>query len=181
MTPTADHIARAVVAASKELECDPFLIDPARRPRGLEAYNAAARLRSYAALALFEIFPDVGRTGISRCVHAGSPDAFLSTLLRRIRFGECPWFSQAALDRIVASIQEIDPPPPDGPSKPAEGDGEAVELPAFIPPRAPPEAPPGASLARRLGLVSQSAPPGRARAYDILHEAVKNTGAGKEK
>ena len=115
--PTADEVARAIVAASREVGAKP--IDVAEGASGVgraarvEARQAAGRARSYAAKALAAVFTSYPRSRIAGFVGNRGlvRQSYFSALDQRIRAGTVAWWNEAALARVVEAIRSGVMPP----------------------------------------------------------------------
>ena len=116
--PTADDVARAIVAACRETGADPLQVASGGYVRkGTHQAHCISRARGYAAWALDDLF-EIGSPACSRLVgiqQKSSAEEFLATLRHRIIMNEAKWFDAAALDRvktaIIAGIRVADLPP----------------------------------------------------------------------
>lgn len=98
----ADIVARALVEACRRMQTDPFEVASGAKDGKLSRTYPISMSRAYAALALVEVVPELSCRSIAVAVGASSPDSYLSTLLRRIEFKECPWHNET----IAAEIRE---------------------------------------------------------------------------
>lgn len=110
--PTADEIARAVVAAARELGVPPRAV-----VRGLgrwvsnkdsrnQARQEIKRARFYAALALREAFPDMPKVVIGRALGVGAAKTYLrNTEVARDAGRFDRWWSDDAFRRIVEAAR----------------------------------------------------------------------------
>lgn len=99
---TADHIARAIVAACRETGENPL--------DTIESGRAMVRARHYAMHALAHCFPLADRRGLARMVGCtGSPGTVWSMSLRVIRGANgksAHWWDEHAYCRVVLAIIE---------------------------------------------------------------------------
>lgn len=161
MIPTADDVARAIIGACKETGGDPIAVAQGVGGRHPKFYPHT-RARIYAAFALKKAFPDVPQTTIARlCQTQGDATAFFSQAAANARSGRANWFSDAAIDRVVARMGGYSAP---------------VPIPAAPRPPVQREAP---NKNPRTGrFVPAPAPAlGKRAVYDMLAEAVRNTAA----
>lgn len=109
--PTADEIARIVIAASREFDIDPIKVVvgagpyDARRQRNEEALRSAIkRARAYAALALLELFPETPKAWISSYVGVVSTKTYLWNCEHARQIGKYQWWSEDAFKRVLGSL-----------------------------------------------------------------------------
>lgn len=110
-TPTADDVARAIVAACKETGDDPIRTAEG----GLGTSRATNRARHYAMHALLHVFQGLGREMAARLVGCpGSPRQFWSASWHQIvkpRVGglghAANWFDDDAYARVIAAIEGV--------------------------------------------------------------------------
>lgn len=102
--PTADHVAHAIVAASRETAEDPLDVAGGKR---------ALRARHYAMHALVHCFPDVRRTSVARmCGAAGNPLKFWENSCYQVANptgttpARAPWWDDDAYHRVIDALQE---------------------------------------------------------------------------
>lgn len=109
MFPTADEIARAVVAAAHEVGEDPLAIsDPAAtRPGGSQFY-----MRHYAYHALLHHYPDADKTALARALCCPGKAMYFHRTTTWYVLGEGPhkrrraeWWSDEAFARVVAAVK----------------------------------------------------------------------------
>lgn len=112
MMPTADHVARAIVAACKETGDDPIRTIQGGLGGTSRPIN---RARHYAMHALLHVFQDLPRHTAARIVGSGSPVKFWNTSWHQIakpRGGGlghvAGWFDDEAYARVITAIQ-LDP------------------------------------------------------------------------
>lgn len=134
-SPSADDVARAIIAAALETLADPEEI--ACRAKGNRYHPEILRGRAYAAWALFSVFPNCSKTSIARMVGANGAESYLSTLDEQMRRGFLSWWVDDAFQRVVDAIRAGLPPKPATP--PAEGRDDAADP---EPPEPPPYRPP---------------------------------------
>ncbi len=105
--PTADDVARAVVAACRETGADPEECVTGRVycVGGAANKYALSRARVYAAFALDELFDECGSSSMSRMVGASSVTCHLSTARSQQRNGLLRWFDGAALERVKSAVR----------------------------------------------------------------------------
>lgn len=110
-SPSADDVARAIIAACRETGGDPLLCAGAKRgARG--QIEGIARARHYALHALSAVFPDVPKVDLARMVGCmGKPQYFWKNSMLNVfrpRAGRphgAVWFAPAALARVVAAVR----------------------------------------------------------------------------
>lgn len=112
MTPTADHVAAAIVAACKETGADPQEVAMGVNigPKGNR--DGAAHARSYAGLALRCEFPDADGAALARMVGARIPKGFFLRLDKQIN-GNCKpphWWSDDAYRRVIEAVAKVKAP-----------------------------------------------------------------------
>lgn len=144
---TAEHVARALVAACRETNEDPVLV-ASREP-------GAFRSRHYAMFALLEVFPDLTGKEAARLVGCpGKPAVFFyNSLTKRAtgRPGGGAWWNPAIFERVVAVLKSDGPlPPPEPPPY----------KPGPLPPVPVPPLPPAARLGTRDADGGYRPPPG---------------------
>lgn len=104
--PTADEVARAIVAAARETGADP--IELASGARGNRHHPDILRARAYAAVALRSQFSDVDWKTIARVVGVWTPAtaySYLKTLDEQRERGYLDWWSVEAYDRVIQAIR----------------------------------------------------------------------------
>jgi hypothetical protein len=117
MMPTADQVARAIVAAVKECRIyEAFKSDPdvltRKRAAGRTHIQVAMRhARGYAAFALRSAFPRCPSDVIGRFVGSTLPHGFLAIMITSRAKGQLPWYDPEAEARIIAAIGACDPDP----------------------------------------------------------------------
>jgi hypothetical protein len=109
MNITADHVARAIVAAAREFDgVHPEKVIRAPTERSLRddwAPIGLKRARAYAALALFEVFPDWPQASIARMVGSLSPKTYIWSCEHLKRTGKYDsWWNAEAFARVIAAI-----------------------------------------------------------------------------
>ena len=95
--PTADQVARAIVAAARETGADPVKV--LREAGRVEERNA----RTYAAFALCRLFPDCRPSTIGRLVGSDHPP-YAAIIVAKINADKFPWFKREALQRVLAAV-----------------------------------------------------------------------------
>lgn len=115
MIPTADDVARAIVAASKETGADPIAVAKGENDnlRGRHVDGARpypiSRARAYAAKALAAVFTACWRTRIAGMVGTRglSRQSYFSALDQRIKDPAGPaWWDVAILGRVIEAIEQ---------------------------------------------------------------------------
>jgi hypothetical protein len=107
-TLNAEHVMLAVEKAAEIFQCDAMdIIGGLHSGQKLAYLRAVAYARSHAAVALKELF-DVPAVMASRAcgVSEATAAVFLSSLNRKIKLGECPWFKQSTVDEIKQAVKE---------------------------------------------------------------------------
>lgn len=110
--PTADEVARAIVAAARETGADPVAV--AEGERGNRYHPEVLRCRAYAAIALRSQFEDARPTSIARMVGIWTPAtaySYLKILDEQRARGFLNWWDDAAFIRVVAAIRPGGTPP----------------------------------------------------------------------
>lgn len=112
MMPTADQVARAIIAACRETG-EPFPVETL-------GGNHQERWRHYAVHALHARFPSCAPSALGRMIGADSfvkPGYFYRSSLWHVlgqtphaRRGPVPWWSDEALDRVMRAIPPSEPP-----------------------------------------------------------------------
>lgn len=105
MMVTADHVARAIIAACRITGADPIAIPQSfftgipgiQRPRTVA--------RALAAAALLDAFPEYRKVAIGRFVGSRTPDVYIAKLRADIRQGKPPWQSADHLAAVIAAIK----------------------------------------------------------------------------
>jgi hypothetical protein len=120
--PTADEVAVAIVAASRETGADPIRVASGDNLGG-HGHVDVSRARAYAAMTL-RAKTKASSAAISRAIGSGSPGVYLSSLKRGVANKSLSWWSAEAFQRVlgaVAAFQATMPPPEpeNAPSKPA--------------------------------------------------------------
>lgn len=103
--PTADEVARAIVAAARETGACPVAI--AEGERGNRYHPEVLRCRAYAAIALRSQFEDAHPTSIAHMVGVwttATAYSYLKTLDEQRARGLLNWWDDAAFMRVVAAI-----------------------------------------------------------------------------
>lgn len=133
MMPTADQIARVIIAAARELRVDPVRAVTIYDSRGISRseFQALARARIYAANALVTVYgaSDAGSARMVGISRQTAPTWFSST--RKQWDG---WFDPGTARRVCDQAPRVSEPP-----RPAE---PVMLLPAFLPKRRPEPAAP---------------------------------------
>lgn len=111
MMPTADQVARAIIAACRETG-EPFPVETL-------GGNHQERWRHYAVHALHARFPSCAPSALGRMIGADSfvkPGYFYRSSLWHVlgqtphaRRGPVPWWSDEALDRVMRAIPHGEP------------------------------------------------------------------------
>lgn len=115
MRPTADHIARAIVAAARETGANPLSVASGELDaQGGRAFDGwiRSRARAYAGEALRRLFKDRSMTDLARFVGVSKQvaGAYFSSLdQRRQRPAGTPWWDDAALARVMAAVDVEEP------------------------------------------------------------------------
>lgn len=112
MFPTADDVAIAIIAASKEVNADPILVaSGARRSYGGGFYEIT-RARYYAAEALVKVFsPQCSAAAASRMVgvnqrpDGGNAAVFLSNLRQMRKANSIKWWNNGVFERVVTALE----------------------------------------------------------------------------
>ena len=112
--PTADQVARIIVAAAREMECDPIVIAtltvPTRRFEHIP--TRVHRARIYAAVALDRVFNNDGRYRVARHTLAklvGVPESrqpYFYTSLYALKKANT-WWSEQVAQRIMQAIEPV--------------------------------------------------------------------------
>lgn len=98
--PTADEIARAYVAAAREVGDVEALADAAT---SLERYNRfVSRARWLALAALNRLFPKVARTSLARWLGYDRPSNQIAANWMQAQ--RAPWWDAKAVGRVVDAI-----------------------------------------------------------------------------
>jgi hypothetical protein len=112
----ADHVAIAIVTASRALGADPFQVAEGYKDNPVrEKGFPHCRARAYAALALARVFPKIHYRSISEVVGATSPDAYLYGASKTCH--KTKWWDPALFLRVVEAVEGIghpaipEPPP----------------------------------------------------------------------
>lgn len=100
---TADIVARAIVAACSETGGNPELVAMGVT-RETQGNDTVAHARSYAALALIKVLPDLNRAVAARAVGAKCSN-YIRQLEHRMRNQALGWFDGESLQRVVASTR----------------------------------------------------------------------------
>jgi hypothetical protein len=113
MMPTADQVARAIIASAKEckfyekLKARPSIIDM-RWPKDSTLSIKLKRVRAYAALALRAAFPSCPSPTIGRCVGAGRPCGYLGLLIAWKAKGHLSWHDPEVEARVIEAIGPVE-------------------------------------------------------------------------
>lgn len=102
MIPTADEVARVIVASFRMVGADPMRITE-KLPQGKPS-EFAARIshgRGYAAMALRKLFPSLSNPAIGRLV--GSNATYTDDLFRSYRRGTLRWYDETDFRQILAN------------------------------------------------------------------------------
>lgn len=154
MTMTADHVARAIVASSRATGADPLMVASGHVSDSMAVRRLNNHARAYAAAALLRAFPSFPKIAVGRAVASKTPSVFVAQLEADMRAGVLRWWSDEKFAGVRAAVGEV-----------VEREAEA------------PEAPPAPRWDDR---VSRSAPPSKRALYDMLGDAVRNTGRASE-
>lgn len=104
--PTADQVAIAIIAASKETGASPQLVASRANDNRLDRTFAISRARTYAALAIRAIFPENSGASISRMVGSSYPEQHLQQIDSRMKNNDLKWFDNDAFMRVVDATEE---------------------------------------------------------------------------
>jgi hypothetical protein len=99
--PTFEQVAKLMVAAAKEMRCDPF--DIARGARSKKD-SFVSRARFYVAYAIRQEF-NCGAVTIGRMVGSHSPDCYLPSMDYQRRQGDLKWFDITVLARVADAVK----------------------------------------------------------------------------
>jgi hypothetical protein len=116
--PTADDIARAIVAACRETGGDPIAVASAAQSYGGDNLPMV-HARAYALMALIEAFPRYPEMRLAKLVGAGSPTVYASKLKRNVANGILRWWDTDVLWRVRNAM-----------GRPAPSDALITRLPA---------------------------------------------------
>jgi hypothetical protein len=118
MFPSSDIIGIAIVTAARALAPSNFRRIALEAVQGLKDVGARAgyaggfplsRTRSYAAMALWEVFPEASRTGIARCVGQGYADVWAAAFPKNLRDGKVTWWDddlyETVRDAVIRAIE----------------------------------------------------------------------------
>ena len=109
MRPTADDIAHAIVAASRETGADPIAVVTGQLgiERGRRQTWEISRARNYAGWALRKVFQDCPPGDLARMVGVGraSVNSFWGNIDFNLRNNRYKWWNAAAFDRVAAAIR----------------------------------------------------------------------------
>lgn len=104
--PTADLVARAIVAAAKETGANPEEVAMGVTVRGgRNGDYEISRARAYAAMAIKAQFPDCHNASIARMVGAKWPTSYIGGIEFQQRNGNMKWWNAAALKRVIDAIK----------------------------------------------------------------------------
>lgn len=149
---TADHVATAIVTASKAVGVDPLEVPTNNNDPNALKRRLLFRARAYAAIALSRTCPSRQKQSIGRMVGSRTPTVFMAQTAADLRDGRLKkWWQDWIIEAVVKAINEVPEP---------VVEDEPEEVPVFLAPRP---------------LVSRSAGPGKKALYDMLREAVLNT------
>lgn len=161
----ADHVARAIVTASKLVGVDPVDVLTGKLDQRAYVPRTLGHARAYAAVALRRTFPWVKKNVIGAMVGSGSPSVFMAQLEKSRRAETLKWWEDWIIEAVVNAVNGVPYVAP-APA-PAVADPEPViEMPQFLQPRP-----------KWGGKVSRSAKPGKQQLYEMLRQAVLNTAA----
>jgi hypothetical protein len=108
MTPTADHIAIAIVAACKETGADPEHVAMGANTAGRKSNHSIPRARAYAAIALRAVFEGAAAPMIARAVgYNKAATGALAQIDFQFRQGLMRWWDDAAFMRVVAALEAM--------------------------------------------------------------------------
>lgn len=175
MMPTADDVAKIIIAASRETGADPAEValgelDP-KSPDRLCPFPLA-RARVYAVFAVSELFPILIKRKVARMcgVSPESAASFHSAYGQRL--SNLPWYSREAYDRVLHAIPHAD----------LFFDQESAPVSRYLPPSPSPSPNPNppAEIERRPAesVGARPAPfaePGKRELYRMLEQAASNT------
>lgn len=172
--PTANEVAKVIVAAARETGADPISVarGASKMGRAREEWFTISRARAYAGVAIEQRFPELSRPKIAALIGVGpgaSRESYFPALEQRRSHGILKWWNPDALARIVAALGAEEgiritrtPQPPE--------EGIATTMPS--------QRPTVKLSANPGGYASASSPqsnPGKRALQTMLAEAVRNT------
>lgn len=103
---TADHVARAVVAAARETGADPVAVASGENPSAKTQDYSVSRARAYAATALATIFTSVPNMRIARLcgVSKAYAQVYFNTLRTNRRGNATTWWRDDVLSRVIDAV-----------------------------------------------------------------------------
>lgn len=115
MFPSADVIAVAIYAAARELAPPVLLRNEValKAARGVKdvgerkGYGGGypfARTRAYAAVALWEAFPEASKSAIGHRVGQGHAGVWAANFERNLKTGALPWWDTEVARRVSAAV-----------------------------------------------------------------------------
>lgn len=105
-SPTADHVALAIVLASGVTGADPIVVAAGEQIYTTKDYKVP-RARAYAGFALCEAFPGISAPTIAKLVgvtNGNSRQAYFSSLNHRQKMGTLTWYNPEVTKSIVAQL-----------------------------------------------------------------------------
>ena len=107
--PSADDIAHAIVAASREIGADPIAVVTGQLgiERGRGQTWEISRARNYAGWALRKVFEDCPPDALARMLGVGrmSWSSFWGNIDFNLRNNKYKWWNAAAFDRIASAVR----------------------------------------------------------------------------
>lgn len=108
--PTADIVAVAIVAASRETGANPLRVASGQRDAQIDPMRyETSRARAYAAMAL-KASTGAGVVAIGRMVGSGQPDVYLTGIAKRVATKKHAWWSALAMERVCEAVAEYRSP-----------------------------------------------------------------------
>lgn len=106
MILSPDIIARAIVSAAQQTGADPeqIALGVTNIGGGAEGDFSTAHARAYAALALYETYPNADRLTIARAVGAKS-SAYIGQIISQRGKGGLKWWCTLSFARVVEDVQ----------------------------------------------------------------------------
>lgn len=103
--PTADEVARILIASFRMVNADPRHVIAKLHGRQTQYGMGIVAGRRYAALALRQLFPNLSERQIGRMVGIPDDSNFIGNILSRRALGRIPDFDQTDFDRILRNCR----------------------------------------------------------------------------
>ena len=158
--PTADQVARVIIAAAKQMNVDPIAVVTVYSRLGLSrgGYLTISRARYYAACAMRDAF-GCSESACGRILGVKNPDVWMWAMRQSVESAKVGWIDERIATAVLAAAELAASPRPSPPRE---------DIPAFLP-------------ARRNTLVTLSDARDsygeKKRLRDMLTDAVRNTAA----